>query len=56
MDLFFFFLSFFFFFDGVTLNPNITEQKVLTFLQKKVVLSLARITTCKYSVCLQTQA
>ena len=48
--------SFFSFFDGVTLNPNITKQEGTAFFVKKVVLFLARITTCKYSVCLQTQA
>ena len=51
--IFFFFFSFF---DGVTLNPNITKQEGTAFFAKKVVLLLARITTCKYSVCLQTQA
>ena len=56
----FFFVLFPFFLggggDGVTLNPNITKQEGTAFFAKKVVLLLARITTCKYSVCLQTQA
>ena len=51
-----FFLIFFFFFDGVTVNPNITKQEDTAFFAKKVGLLLARITTCKYSVCLQAQA
>ena len=54
--IFFLFLFLFFFFDGVTLNPNITEQEGTAFFAKKVLLLLARITTCKYSVFLQTQA
>lgn len=58
--IFFFFVLFPFFLrgggDGVTLNPNITKQEGTAFFAKKVVLLLARITTCKYSVCLQTQA
>lgn len=51
-----FFSFFFFFFDGVTVNPNITKQEDTAFFAKKVGLLLAQITTCKYSVCLQTQA
>ena len=51
-----FFFLFFFFFDGVTVNPNITKQEDTAFFAKKVGLLLARITTCKYSVCLQAQA
>ena len=53
---FIFFFFFFFFFDGVTVNPNITKQEDTAFFAKKVGLLLARITTCKYSVCLQAQA
>ena len=52
----FIFFLFFFFFDGVTVNPNITKQEDTAFFAKKVGLLLARITTCKYSVCLQAQA
>ena len=55
--IFFFFFFFFFFFDGVTVNPDITKKEGTAFFaKKKVVLLLARITPCKYSVCLQTQA